>query len=315
MNNENLKNIWFIGTGNFAALCLENLISNGLSFSKILTGLPTRSGRNGKENPSAVELKAISLGLDVTRTGKLNENENLLADLEKNTPDLIFVIDFGQIIKEPFLSAPKYGCLNIHPSLVPEYRGAAPIQRALLDGKDYTGVSVFSLVKAMDAGPVLAQEKFLIPEDFNASDLYRELSKLGSKIAAEALEKIPEFNLNPQNESQVTFADKLNKKDFEISFSMPAKKFCNYVRALDMSGGAFIVINNKRVKIWRAKFHDEKAKEPGIVINCEKNPVISCEDFCVELIEVQTEGKKKTSGQEWARGARIKNSEGLEVRG
>ena len=291
-----LKNIWFTGTGNFAALCLENLINNGLNFSKIITGLPTRSGRNGKENPSAVELKAVSLGLKAERTGKLNENENLLSELENNAPDLIFVIDFGQIIKEPFLNAPKFGCLNIHPSLLPEYRGAAPIQRALLDGKNYTGVSVFRLVKAMDAGGILAQEKFLIPENFNASDLYCELSKTGSKIAAEAVEK-NNFTLTPQDDSLATYAEKLNKKDFELSQSMTAEKFCNTVRALDMSGGAFMMINNKRVKIWRAKIHKENSK----------NPVISCSDLSVELIEVQSEGKKRTSGEEWARGLRLKD--------
>jgi len=288
-----LKNIWFIGTGNFAALCLENLVNDGLSFSKIITGLPTRSGRNGKENPSAVELKAVSLGLKIERTGKLNENENLLAELENNTPDLIFVIDFGQIIKEPFLNAPQFGCINIHPSLLPEYRGAAPIQRALLDGKNYTGVSVFRLVKAMDAGGILAQEKFLIPKDFNASDLYRELSKIGSKIAFEAVEK-NNFNLTPQDEALATYAEKLNKNDFELSQSMTAEKFCNTVRALDMSGGAFMMINNKRVKIWRAEIHNENSK----------NPVISCSDFNVDLIEVQSEGKKRTSGEDWARGVR-----------
>ena len=301
-----LKNIWFIGTGNFAALCLEGLIKNGLTFSKIVTGLPTRSGRNGKENPSPVELKSEALGLAATRTGKLNDNAELIAELENETPDLIFVIDFGQIIKEPFLSSPKYGCLNIHPSLLPEYRGAAPIQRALLDGKNYTGVSVFQLVKAMDAGAILAQEKSFIPDDFNASDLYRELSNIGCRIAAEALEKIPEFDLTLQDDSRATFADKLNKNNFEISFSMTAKKFCDTVRALDMSGGAYVVIENKRVKIWRAKFHNEISKGPGLVVSCEDNPVIACSDFCVELIEVQSEGKKRTTGGEWSRGLRLK---------
>lgn len=314
---ENLENIWFTGTGQFAALCLENLINEGINFSKILTGLPTRSGRNGKENPSAVELKANSLGLSVERTGKLNENENLISELENNTPDLIFVIDFGQIIREPFLSKPRYGCLNIHPSLLPEYRGAAPVQRALLDGKDYTGVSVFQLVKAMDAGGILAQEKFLIPEDFNASDLYRKLSRIGSKIAVEALKKLPdsrpptEFNLTPQDEGNATFANKLEKKEFELSFSMTAKKFCDTVRALDMSGGAFLIINGKRVKIWRAGQSGVRSEELGKIFSIPdfKNPVISCSDFCVELIEVQGEGKKRTSGAEWARGLRLKQNE------
>ena len=291
-----LKNIWFTGTGNFAALCLENLIKNGLTFTKIITGLPTRSGRNGKENPSPVELKAGALGLAVTGTGKLNDNAGLVSELESQTPELIFVIDFGQIIKEPFLSAPKYGCINIHPSLLPEYRGAAPVQRALLDGRKYTGVSVFQLVKAMDAGGILAQEKFEIPEGFNASDLYKSLSELGCKIAAEALRKIPDFNLTPQNDALATYADKLNKNEFELSFSMTAEKFCSTVRALDMSGGAFILINGKRVKIWRARAADNK--------NVTDNPVFACADGNVEFLEVQSEGKKKTAGAEWKRGVK-----------
>ena len=117
--------------------------------------------------------------------------------------------------------------------------------------------------------------------------------------------------MTPQDESLVTFANKLEKKDFELSFTMSAKNFCNTVKALDMSGGAYIIIKDKRIKIWRAKIHDEKTEIPGVVINCEKNPVISCEDFCVELIEVQSEGKKKTSGEEWARGLRLVRNEDL----
>ncbi|MBQ9419558.1 MAG: methionyl-tRNA formyltransferase [Synergistaceae bacterium] len=288
-----MKNIWFIGTGNFAALCLAGLINNGLTFTKIITGLPTRSGRNGKENPSPVESKANELGLKVIRTGKLNENENLLHELDNDTPELIFVIDFGQIIKEPFLSTPKYGCLNIHPSLLPLYRGAAPIQRALMNGEKFTGVSVFQLVKAMDAGGILAQSKFEIPENFNASDLYVKLSEIGCKIAAEALRKIPEFALTPQDDSLATYAHKLDKDEFEVSFSMTAKKFCDTVRALDMSGGAFMMFGNKRVKIWRAKIHSPEREE---------GPFFDCADGSVELLEVQSEGKKRTSGKDWARG-------------
>ena len=302
-----LKNIWFIGTGNFAAQCLEELIKNGLTFSKIITGLPTRSGRNGKENPSAVELKANSLGLEVSRTKKLNNNLDILAAFESKTPELVFVIDFGQLILEPFLSAPEYGCLNIHPSLLPEYRGAAPIQRALLNGEKYTGVTVFKLAKAMDAGGILTQKKFEIPKDFNASDLHDELSKTGAKIAAEALKKIPEFNLTPQDDEKATYAEKLNKSEFALSFSMTAEKFCNTVRALDMSGGAYIYIKNKRLKIWRVKLHDEikNIKTPGTVVNLDDNPIFSCLDFCVEFVEVQSEAKKRTTGCEWARGARL----------
>ena len=291
----NALKFWFIGTGQFAALCLENLVTNhGLNFEKIITGLPTRSGRNNKENPSHVELKANELGLAVTRTGKLNDNAELLDALATNTPDIIFVIDFGQIIKPPFLDVM---CLNIHPSLLPKYRGAAPIQRALLNGENVTGVSVFRLVKAMDAGEILAQEKFVVPENYSASDLYNTLAEIGCEIAFEALKKFPDLTFTSQDEKQATYADKLSKDDFILSQSMTAKKFCDTVRALDMSGGAYIVLDDKRVKIWRAVLSS----------GSNKNPELACSDSKVELLEVQSEGKKRTTGQEWARGLRLKD--------
>ena len=293
--------LWFIGTGQFAALCLENLVTkHGLNFEKIITGLPTRSGRNNKENPSHVEIKANELGLNVTRTGKLNDNAELISELETNTPNIIFVIDFGQIIKPPFLDAM---CLNIHPSLLPKYRGAAPIQRALLNGESVTGVSVFRLVKAMDAGGILAQEKFTIPENFNASDLYITLAEIGCRIAVEALKKFPDLTFIPQDDSLATYADKLSKCEFELSRSMTARKFCNTVRALDMSGAAYIVLDNKRVKIWRVCPTSRACLSSGN----DKNPEIACCDSSVELLEVQCEGKKRTTGQEWARGLRVKD--------
>ena len=168
--------MWFIGTGIFASLCLEGLVKRGLTFSRIITGNPTRSGRNNKENPSAVEIKANGLGLTVTRTGKLSQNDELITALEAENPSIIFVVDFGQIIREPFLSRM---CLNIHPSLLPEYRGAAPIQRALLDGHNHTGVTVFRLAAKMDAGEILAQSEIDIAPSENASDLYLRLSEIG----------------------------------------------------------------------------------------------------------------------------------------
>ena len=300
------NNFWFMGTGQFAALCLEGLVRRNIEFAKIITGFPTRSGRNNRENPSHVEIKANELGLSVTRTGKLTENHELLSEVDSNPPEIIFVIDFGQMIKPPFLDCM---CLNIHPSLLPEYRGAAPIQRALLDGKDKTGVTVFQLVKAMDAGDILAQREITVKPEHNASDLYNILSDLGSELAAESL-KAP-LIFRPQDSSMATFADKLMKEEFALSFSMTAQKIFNSVRALDMSGGAYVTMHNgKRLKLWRVKLrsdlHDEESGKILEIANC---PVISCGDFAVELLEVQAEGKNKTSGLEWSRGMRLKEGE------
>ena len=305
-------NIWFIGTGSFAALCLEGLTKRNVTFTRIITGLPTRSGRNGKENPSHVELKALSLGLTVTRTGKLNENAELIHELEADNPDIIFVIDFGQIIREPFLSSPVYGCWNIHPSMLPDLRGAAPVQRALLKGYTRTGVSVFKLVKAMDAGDVIAQREIEISPDDDAEDLYLRLSALGSELAYESLNSIPEITFTPQNENFATYAPKLEKKDFALSFDMPAEKIVNAVRALSMSGGAYIMLRNKRVKLWHVSLRDDmKDSECGRVMSLSDSLVISCADYAIEIQKVQSEGKSIMSGIEWSRGLRIKEGDVL----
>ena len=293
--------MWFIGTGIFASLCLESLTKRGLSFTRIITGNPTRSGRNSKENPSAVEITSSRLGLNVTRTGKLSQNEELITALEAENPKVIFVVDFGQIIREPFLSRL---CLNIHPSLLPEYRGAAPIQRVLLDGHNHTGVTVFRLAAKMDAGEILAQSEIDIAPSENASDLYVRLSEIGSEIAFESLKD--EMTFSPQNDSLATYAPKIEKPEFELSFADSALRFVNTVRALDMSGGAYAVISGKRVKIWRACVRKDIAGECGHVVNTECNPVVMCSDFGIELQEVQSEGNKKMTAREWSAGLRLK---------
>ena len=303
------NNLWFMGTGKFAALCLEGLIKRNVPLHRIITGLPTRSGRNNKENPSAVEHTASALGLTVERTGRLSENTALLRELEEDSPAIIFVIDFGQIIREPYLSRL---CLNVHPSLLPEYRGAAPIQRALLDGQDRTGVSVFRLAAAMDAGNILAQRHIEIHPNDNASDLYERLAELGCDAAAEAASNPEGLTFTPQDDSQATYAPKLDKAEFALTFTMTARRFTDTVRALDMSGGAYAVIRGKRVKVWRAAVREDiPSQTPGQVLECSCNPVISCRDFGVELVDVQAEGRNRTQGSEWARGMRLKHGEAV----
>lgn len=309
------QTFWFMGTGKFAALCLEGLTRRGLNITRIITGLPTRSGRNNRDNPSPVELTATALGLSVTRTGKLTENPELFRAFQAEDPTATFVIDFGQIIREPFLTdsaAIVRYFINIHPSYLPEYRGAAPIQRALLDGKTHTGVTVFKLVKAMDAGPVLAQERIEIGSNDNASDLYTRLAEIGCGLAAEAMKNPDDLTFTPQDDSRATFAPKLEKSESALSFTMSAAKFTNTVRALDMSGGAYVMVRGRRVKVWRASVCDDlKAETPGQVIESSGRLIVSCSDGSVELSEVQSEGKNRVSGLDWARGLRLKTGGSL----
>ncbi len=304
------KNSWFIGNGNFAALCLENFMSYGVNFAKIITGLPTRSGRNNRENPSPVETFAISKNLQVTRTGKISQNQDLLSEFSANTPELIFVIDFGQIIREPLLTGTT--CVNIHPSMLPKYRGAAPIQRALLNGDEKIGVTLFRLAQEMDAGNIFAQSEFEIQDSDSAQNLYGKLANLGVNLALEFFANANPGNIHeiPQDNSRVTYANKLDKSEFELSFEIDAQKFFNSVRALNMSGAAYITLkkSGKRLKIWSARKNSLRSESQicGEILSLENNPVISCEDFSIELLQVQPEAKKIMTGKQWSDGLRLK---------
>ncbi|MBR1418898.1 MAG: methionyl-tRNA formyltransferase, partial [Synergistaceae bacterium] len=249
------------------------------------------------------------LNLSVTRAGLLSQEQELINEINNNAPDLIFVIDFGQIIKEPFLNAAKFDCINIHPSVLPKWRGAAPVQRALMNGDDVIGVTVFRLVKAMDAGGILAQEALSINKDVGAAELYEKLSALGVELAVNKINAGELNNLIMQDESLASYADKISRNEFEVNFNMPAEKFNNYVRALDTSGGAFIIFNNKRLKIWKTHVIDDiKEKNPGEFLGIDKERggvIFKCADKAISLIEVQAEGKNKMSGLDWARGQRI----------
>ena len=220
------------------------------------------------------------------------------------------MIDFGQIIREPFLSRL---CLNIHPSLLPDLRGAAPVQRALMNGYTKTGVTLFRLVRAMDAGDIVSQSEIEIAPDDNAEDLYVRLSDLGSELAYESLNHINELTFTPQNESLATYAPKIEKSEHEVSFTMTAERIINTVRALAMSGGAYIMIRKKRVKLWRVSLRDDlKDSECGRVLSLDNSLVISCADYAVEIHELQSEGKNIMSGIEWSRGLRIKKGDELQ---
>ena len=305
---------WFVGEGPFAALCLEHLDrllrpEEGCRLTRIITGMPTRSGRGMKETPSPVESCAARLGLPVERTGRLSQNEELLASLQASPPDAVFVIDFGQIIREPFLSTPRWGCLNIHPSLLPRWRGAAPIQRALMNGDAQTGVTVFHLVPEMDAGPVLCQAKLPVGPDATASDLYGALSALGSEIAAAGLMALSKgtATFTEQEHANATCAAKLDREEFEVTWDKPAQKIHNVVRALDMSGGAFLPLKEGgRLKLWRTALADTPEGTPGTILSLDaEGPVVACGTGTLRLLEVQAPGKRRMRASDWVRGLRL----------
>ncbi|GHS88006.1 methionyl-tRNA formyltransferase [Synergistales bacterium] len=239
-----------------------------------------------------MEEAALGLGLSVERSASLSKDEKIIERLMSDPPDVAFVVDFAQLIKEPLLNAPRFGCLNIHPSLLPRWRGSAPVQRALLAGDATSGVTVFRLVEEMDAGPILKQAEVPVPVTMSANELFGLLAFTGSQIAVESVKFLESNALqySEQNNDLATYAPKLSKAEAQIQWGLDALQIHNLVRAFESSIGAFAFYNGKRLKIWRTD------------LNAAPGPAAVCGKGRLRLIEVQPEGKRRMSGVEWLRG-------------
>jgi methionyl-tRNA formyltransferase len=305
--------LWFMGSGRFAAKCFLEL-SASLHFEVVVVPPPKPAGRGLKESLSPLEEVAkVGYG-PLIRTRDVNREPILLDTPRKEWPDVIIVVDFGQKIKEPILSAPTFGCINIHPSLLPAYRGAAPIQRALMDGKEETGVTVFRLVDAMDAGPILAQRRYPISPDATAGQLCEALAREGSHLLLEVLEGLSKGSIReePQDESEATYAPKITKDEALIRWGEPSKRVHDLVRALNPAPGAFTFAHGKILKIWRASIANGICGKPGEIVEIEGGrPVVACGKGGVVLLEVQQEGKEPRDAAAWWRGARLKKGDAL----
>jgi len=304
--------LWFFGTGSFAAGCLAYL-ADKVRFDLIVTSPPSAGGRGMKMIASPVDVLCESLGLQVFRSAKVSSEPGLLARLTESPPDCILVVDFGQKILEPFLSGPKWGCVNIHPSLLPSYRGAAPVQRALLNGESVTGVTLFRLVEEMDAGPVLLSAQYNTDGAANAGDLLKILAEKGSELYLLGVKCLIEgtCEYRDQDSESVTYAPKITNKEAECFCSWPSRRIFFTVRAMNPSPGAFLKIGTKRMKIWEAAL-SPLSGSPGEVLGFSDGfPVVGTAEEAVILLSVQPEGKKRLSGEEWARGIRLKKGDFL----
>ena len=303
--------LWFFGTGAFAARCLE-VIHDETPFSVVVTSPPARGGRGLKLIHSPVEETCGRLGIPVRHSSAVGDDGELLSLLKKAPPLAILVVDFGQKIPEPYLSAPLEGCLNIHPSLLPRYRGAAPVQRALMNGDSVTGVSLFRLVEEMDAGPVLLQEEFAAGE-LSAGELLEALAEIGGKLFLLGVKCLIEGScaFKEQDSESVSYAPKIEKNEAEIFWDQPATNVVNRVRALNPSPGAFFFMGKKRVKIWGARLSG-MAGASGEIIGFDGDlPVAGTAEGAVVLVSVQPEGGRRISGAEWARGLRLEKGDFL----
>ncbi|MDO5115300.1 MAG: methionyl-tRNA formyltransferase [Synergistaceae bacterium] len=305
--------IAFIGSGRFAARCLE-IIAARVRPLWVLTAAPRAAGRGLFLQNTAVWELAEKLSLPCCTTEKLSADSERVEWIKENAPDLILVIDFGQMIKEPVLSAAPYGCLNIHPSRLPRYRGSAPIQRALMDGLTATAVTLFRLDEGMDSGPLLAQPELEIDARDDYASLLEKAALLGSETLLRLLcEDGPaSWRFTPQPSEGASLAPKIDKAEGRIDWQLPAREIVNRIRGIGKAPGVYCTARGKRLRIHAADAVDVPSGEAGCCAVIDGRPAIICGEGALLLTEVQPEGKRALRAEDWARGLRICGGERLE---
>ncbi len=298
------KKIVFMGTPEFAVPSLNALKNNNYNISVVYTQPPSIANRGKKLIESKIETLAKKFSLKVRNPKKLdNENEyNYFKSIE---PDLAIVVAYGQIIPKRFLTVPRFGFINVHASLLPKWRGAAPIQRSIMNLDNESGISIMKIAEKLDAGPIMYQEKIKINENINSQILSKLLSQLGAKSMISAIDKIEkgEENFVEQDHSMATYAKKISKKEAQINWNESSRKVLAQINGLNPNPGAWFKINNKRYKVWKAKIVKIKG-HPGEILNDKL--VIGCDDFSIKIIEIQKEGKDKQSIEKFLLGNKIK---------
>ncbi|MDF3061847.1 MAG: methionyl-tRNA formyltransferase [Microvirga sp.] len=297
-----------MGTPDFAAPTLSEIAARGHEVAAVYTRAPAAAGRGMALRPSPVHRLAESLGLPVL-TPKTLRSEEAGAIFREHHAELAVVVAYGMILPKPILDAPRHGCLNLHASLLPRWRGAAPIQRAIMAGDKETGVAVMKMDEGLDTGPVAMVERVAIGPDMTAGELHDRLARLGGDLMGRALAALSHGTLDfaPQGADGVTYASKIANEEALIDWSKPAQVVHDRVRGLSPFPGAFFLADlgkgAERVKVLRTALA-EGAAEPGTLVG--SGGVVACRDGAVRLLQVQRAGRGIVSAEEFLRGARLR---------
>ncbi|MCK4934888.1 MAG: methionyl-tRNA formyltransferase [Simkaniaceae bacterium] len=306
-----MLSIIFFGTSPFAAKIFSDLLKNSFNILAIVTRPDKPRNRSGKPMPSSVKEKGLaiapSLPIFQPEIASTLEFEKILAPLQA---DLFVVVAYGEIIKQHLLDLPKIGCINIHTSLLPKFRGAAPIQRAIMAGEKETGVTIIEMVSKMDAGDILGQKIVPILPNMNFDALEEELKSAASDLVVKILKQYEDQTITkiPQKHEDATFAKKITSIDCLINWSRTAKEIHDQIRALSSKPGAYALMEFKgvvkRLKVYQTKILDFEVQEPpGKILSYHQgNFVVACGKSALQLLEVQPEGKKRMTAELFVRG-------------
>ncbi len=293
--------IVFMGTPDFAVPHLQALLDHPYDVVGVFTQTDKPKGRGYQLAQSPVKELAVSRGIPVFQPRTLRDGE-ALAQLQVLRPDLIIVVAYGKILPKEILDLPRLGCINVHASLLPRYRGAGPIQWAVLNGETVTGVTTMYMAEGLDTGDMLESASLEIGPDETADELHDRLSQLGAKLLLSTVEKAEKGLLEPkkQDDALSCYAPMLTKELSRIDFSRPAQEVHNQIRGLSTWPAAYTCYQGKRLKVYRSHLV-QGTGEPGTLLD-SKHFVVACGEGAVQLTEVQYEGSRKMSGEDFLRG-------------
>lgn len=304
--------IVFMGTPDFAVYSLNALVDAGYEVVAVITQPDRAKGRGNKVAFPEVKTRALELNLPVYQPDSVR-TEEFLELLRQYAPELIIAVAYGRILPKAVLELPKYGCWNVHASLLPAYRGAAPIQRAVLDGCTETGVTIMQLDEGMDTGDILLQRSMPITPEDTSGTMFDRLGEDGGKLLVEALQQLEAGTLchTQQDHEKATHAAMLQREEEVIDWKNPAAVISCQIRGLAPSPGAYTVWKDQRVKIRKAAVHSlQTSAQPGTVVQMNKDSIlVQTGEGCLEITELQPAGKNVMNARAWCNGNGPKQQE------
>ncbi len=299
--------IIFMGTPNFAVPILRSIYDSGHKILEVYTQPATKSGRGQKINHSDIFKFAEQLNLKVRSPDTLETVEEI-DHIKRLKPDLVVVVAYGKILPTKLLNIDKLTFINAHASLLPKWRGAAPIQRAIMNKDSETGVSVMKIIPQLDAGPVMLQGRIKISQEMTYEDLSKKMSEIAAKLILDSIKLIENNNaiFIEQKESEATYAKKIQKNEARINWNESAKKNIAKINALHPNPGCWFQLSGVRIKIIKA-IEIEKTGEVGTII--DNNMTIACSKNAVQILELKKEGRKKMSVDEYLKGNEIRSGQ------
>lgn len=295
--------IVYMGTPDIAVPCLKVLVENGHEVVGVFTQPDRPKGRGHKTIPTPIKAAALELDIPVYQPLSLRKGEDAesaMQTLRELNPELIVVMAYGQILPKEILELPRYGCINMHASLLPAYRGAAPIQWVILNGEEKTGITAMQMAEGLDTGDMLHKKEIAIGAEETASELHDRLAELSAETLVETLEQLQAGTLTatPQNEAESSYAIRITKEMSQLDFTKTAKEIHNQIRGIT----GFTLLEGSRLKVYGSRIVEQVKGNPGEIVD-EKQFIVACGDGKgLRFTEIQPEGKRRMATEDYLRG-------------